>query len=160
MTNLDHLVGQTVSVWTRAVEMLCIEFGGVAERSPWGNLSEFSIHCECSWRVLDSENKIVTASSEVYEPPSGVKLTNDFKWDLRGGNLLDEKIANILLHEDMTVVSIDLGLCDDLRIVFSNGMIFETFSDSAECEYWRYIDRRCGYDSQIAANSMGLVAGK
>lgn len=142
--NLEQkIVGEKMGVVGRASNMLCIPIGEKAIMSKNGHyLTKYEIHCQCAWRFRDSEQKIITASSDIYLPPSNKKWSESFSWDVKGGNLFDERIEKFnSCYKDILVEAISISTCNDLKISFSNGIIFEAFRDTSAEENWRIIQR-------------------
>ena len=143
MNIIDQLVGKTVCSIGRASNMLCISMGDVIGKTKSGfDLTMYEIHCQCSWRLVDSEHNIILASSDIYSPPSNCEWEESFEWDNKGGNLFDEKIVDFnAKFFNMKIIKASICRCNDLLVVFDNNIIFESFNDSTTEENWRVLQR-------------------
>ena len=123
--------------------MLCISIGEIVEIGYNGmKLSRYEIHCQCAWRLLDPSGKMIVAFDDVYRPPSHIEWSEDFCWDIKGGNLFDEKIEDFNKRcEEFHIEKAEVLKCRDLRIEFDNGVVFEAFADSSVNENWRVFQR-------------------
>ena len=109
------------------------------------HVGTYSLHVQCplaDHKPGKGEN--APGSLDFYAPSTG-KLAaadfdyNHFDWDVRGGNLFDEKAQKWFAGlEHVTVVAARMNRFGDARIDLSNGdrlEIFVTATDDGEC--WR-----------------------
>lgn len=153
MRALDKLLGLKVSNIGRATDMLCVSFGDDVKTNLGISLPAYEIHCLCPWRIKTANDEILLASSEIYQPPVGEEWSEVFNWDVKGGNLFDQKVVELFGETDYYVADIRITECNDLIMKMSSGITLETFTDSSAEECWRLIER-----GDSASNSNYLVA--
>lgn len=110
---------------------------------------KFSLNVQCPCRMVDKEKrKVLFASLDIYEPSSDNKWSEDFEWDVQGNNLFDEKAKKwVSSNESVYIVDYKFNIFRDLRLILSNGNIFEvTIHSSSEDEAWRFFERNCNRD--------------
>jgi len=119
-------------------------------------VGKYAIHLQSPWRIkeVDSE-RIIIASGDLYEPNSLLEWTEEFDWDIKGNNLFDEKIN--YWHnkwEAMYVENVTINKLGDLQILFSNGIILESFMDmSIDEEGWRFFECGTGKEHMVCAGT-------
>lgn len=126
---LEQLVGKKVCDIGRASNMLWIVFDEM-----------ISLHVQTMWRIVNKEEQeILLAYSDFYSPNSKLLEKKDFKWDVQGNNLFDEKAGNWLKTvETVSVNEYKINRWGDLLLVFSNGERLEIFVDASDdTECWR-----------------------
>lgn len=144
---LEKLQGESLVSIGRASNMLWLGFGEfVSTKNYKGEevtKSALSLHVQCSWRVTNIENKqILFASSDIYEPKSTINWSEDFKWDVQGNTLFDEKSQKWFLENDMKKVKEwRMNRWGDLLLKLTNGDAIEIFVDSSSSqECWRLFE--------------------
>jgi hypothetical protein len=143
MSILNVLKGAKLLKLTRAAQMPCFQFSDALSGSP-----KFQLHIQCSFRFVSKE-KVVVASSDVYQPNSSYEVNNDFdfenfEWDIVGQNRFDEIVKNIITpNMDFFIIeSIELSAFGDLRIYFSNDFVLDVYIDtSGSEECWRFFNK-------------------
>ena len=79
----------------------------------------------------------------MFSPKTGEKYVSGFEWDIQGGNLLDEKVADWMeKNREVTVTDVKMNPLADLKIILDNGYAFEIHVDttSPEFECWRFFE--------------------
>lgn len=142
MNIIEILIGQTVNSIGRAADMCWISFGDLVEienHRGKRKVGKFALHLECPWRITDG-SKILLSSIDMFEPSSNYKENEDFKWDIQGNNLFDEKTKSMFLEDENIIVQdVKLSSYYDVTIIFSNQLIFECFVNcSSKGECWRF----------------------
>lgn len=126
-----------------------ISFGRVAAM-PWINFayenSEFALHLQCSFRVRDNFDILVT-NSEVFEPSALALKKADysddtFDWDIQGNNRYDEWVADLSdsLLQDLSVVDVKVSKYGDLTVLLNHGIGIDVFVNSAMDKCWRLFE--------------------
>ena len=105
--------------------------------------SEYTLHAECAWRIVDPEGIIVGSRDRYYR--AGIDPYFDileFEWDVPGSNRCDERVNNLMksrADNPLIVQSVEADSYGGLRIRFSNDISLELFpDDSLAGEYWRF----------------------
>lgn len=106
-------------------------------------VSDYALHVQCSWRILDLEGIFVASRDRFY--PAGddpYKDLEEFEWDIPGVNRCDERVSKLLQEwatYPMIVNAVDVDFVGGLKITFNNGYKLDVFPDlSVEAEYWRF----------------------
>ncbi len=144
---LENLRDRTINDINRTIDMVCFSL----TKSPLNadeflkteEVSEFSLHVQCSCRMIGKESgKIIFASNDRFEPKSTEEWTDDFDWDIQGGNLFDEISKEWLSkNKDVTIRDFQFNEIGDLSLSLSNGDVFEIFVDiSSGEEAWRFFE--------------------
>ena len=150
---MNRLIGQPFHSMHRAMDMLCLNFGNtwderirnVHSRMLLFRYPEYSLHLQVQWRFT-FENRILLGSRDIYEPFSK-DVGEDWDYDEMDRpdeessifDVVHKQVAQALLGHHVTECIVSpLG---DIRIVFSNGYIFEVFIPASyQTEEWRLID--------------------
>lgn len=146
---LSRIVGKKFNCISRAIDMLCLFLGedyiftGISGEQI--DVAEYSIHFQTQWRFRDGDTILLT-SFDVYNPYCE-NVPEDWQYDLTGrvdelssvfdvrAKELSSKMTGAIVCECM------LSDANDIRIVFSNGVVFEQFMCRSEKdEEWRFID--------------------
>jgi hypothetical protein len=110
--------------------------------------AEYAFHIQTAWRFVKGE-RILLASRDIYLPQD--EALDDVNYDFDEQSTQEEitatsSIFDVAMHdfekyfENATVKSFDVSPLGDLRINFTNGVYFETFTPSArKCEEWRFL---------------------
>ncbi|PAF44755.1 hypothetical protein [Helicobacter sp. 11S02596-1] len=130
----NTLIGKELSSIKRIATMLCLGFGGFFNDGD-DKIPCYSLHIQCPFRFILGE-KIILASYDIskrFQENLDDKMGNSV-FD----KLLDERISPLLPLKVIDCICNPLG---DIKIIFSNDVILETFIDaSLEVEHWRFID--------------------
>lgn len=151
---MKRLINTPFHSMHRVMDMLCLNFGAtyrekaitigsqIIQTQAW---STYSLHLPTQWRFIN-QGHIILGSRDVYSPFSaGV---ND-DWDYIPDDRPDEEssVFDVVSREisialqGTYVVDCSVSPVGDIRIVFSNGYVFETFVPSCvQDEEWRFID--------------------
>ena len=128
--------------------MLCFNLGNDVLDDEGNLVPEYSFHVQTSWRFVNG-NEILLASRDIFLPHD--ESLDDGYYDFEEQSTQKEitatsSIFDVAMHdfeknfENATVKSFDISPLGDLRIDFTNGVYFETFTPSArKCEEWRFL---------------------
>ncbi|MFI3231308.1 MAG: hypothetical protein R3Y29_07170 [bacterium] len=124
--------------------------------------AKYALHLQSNFRIYQPTNlDLRIGYGDVFNPYGGVERPENFDFDVQGENFYDEKVAilqqNTVLMNSMIVKTVEISELFDLKIVFDNGVILETFSDCfcESVELWRLFT--FGEDSQyIIACGTGI----
>ena len=145
---MKRIIGSKFNKIFRCVDMLCLGFGNDVKDNEGYIYPEFNIHIQTSWRFVNG-NKILLASRDIYLPQN--EELDDGSYDYEEQSTQKEitatsSIFDVAMHdfekhfENATVKSFDISPLGDLRIDFTNGVYFETFTPSVrKCEEWRFL---------------------
>lgn len=146
-TAVKRIIGSKFNSITRCVDMLLLNFGeDIKVDELDGDICpKFSFHIQTQWRFI-KENKILLASRDIYIPFNSEIDECEWEYDI-GGRADDESsifdVTQKTFNEsfiDAVVSSAEINQIGDLKIVFSNGIIFETFTPSSrKDEFYRLI---------------------
>lgn len=127
----------------RVCDMLCIcSEDEIYDEESAENASKYEIHCQCAWRLFDSNDKMVFASDDVYLPASHKKAERSFKWDESGANLFDEELELLFrMTPFLEIHELHVTSHTDVVIDFKNGYRFEAYTNSSQRENWRIFKR-------------------
>ena len=150
---MNRLIGQPFLGMTRAIDMLCLNFGNSWKddaiqcrgRAFPVRYPEYSLHLQVQWRFV-SADRIVLGSRDIYEPFSP-NVGENWEYDLIGRpdsessifDVVSKQVSQELMGHHVTECSVSpMG---DIRSIFSNGIIFEVFIPASyQDEEWRLID--------------------
>ena len=150
---MNRLINQPFHSMHRAADMLCLNFGNtwkedtlqLPSRMLHLRFPEYSLHLQVQWRFV-FENRILLGSRDIYEPFSR-NVGEDWDYDIMDRpdeessifDVVHKQVAQALLGHCVTECTVSpLG---DIRIIFSNGYIFEVFIPASyQTEEWRLID--------------------
>lgn len=151
MHRLQEIVGKSFSGIWRAVDMLALDLGGEVSifepYDPEDTLrAEFSLRFMCQWRFI-MEGRILLASRDIYVPyDPELEADTEWEYDLTGRPDAQSSIFDVQRRaveqrlQDCTVSAASVNEMGDLRIAFSNGAVFESFTPSSRAdEFWRMI---------------------
>lgn len=120
---------------------------------------QYVLDFQCPWRIKELRaQKIKVASGDMYQPCSTIEWSETFEWDIQGNNACDEKLKKLFpKDEEIYVQDIYLNENGDLKIIFSNDLIFLCFvDDSIGRECWRFFRRSGGAHFVVSGIEMGL----
>ena len=150
---MNRLINQPFHSMHRAADMLCLNFGNtwkedtlqIRGRTLHRRFPEYSLHLQVQWRFI-YQNQILLGSRDIYEPFSQ-EVGEDWDYDPIGRpnsessvfDVVSKRVSQELLgHHPVDCAVSPVG---DIRIVFSNGYIFEVFIPASyQDEEWRLID--------------------
>lgn len=138
------LEGQPLLYIGRATDMLWMGFGKLVKIKNYKGLEdekgEFAVHVQCPWRFVHQE-KVVVGSRDIYMPRNGIS-DHEFDYEKRGLSIFDS-ICEAFNSEwiPLLVSEVCVDIFGTLKIIFANGLVFETFINSVTTdEYWRFIN--------------------
>ncbi len=106
--------------------------------------ARYALHIQSNFRIWQFSNyDFRIGYGDVFNPCGGVERPEDFDFDVQGGNFFDEKVAilrqNSELMNGLVIEKIEVNEMFDLKIIFENGVVLETFSDCfcENEELWR-----------------------
>ena len=103
--------------------------------------SAYAIHISCACRVIGINHEILFTGDDKYFPKPDLPFDEDFDWDVQGNNLFDHKAKNWLLsNSPLYVNSVEISRYGDLKILFNNKNLLETFVSYSEEESWRFFE--------------------
>ncbi|WP_338751107.1 hypothetical protein [Bacillus sp. FJAT-52991] len=156
-----NLIGFPLNEIGRNSNMVWFGFGKsittVNKRGDSFKSSEFVLHIQCTWRLI-KENKIITASRDIYVPKSNWNSDNEFDWDIIGENRFDELLKDFLKKYcgKIYIILLNSDPLGGLRISFTDNISLEIFPDeSTEEEFWR-IFTPGKLDSHFVVTGLGI----
>ena len=160
---VEQLKNQKLVSIGRTCNLLWINLGTeILKKNRYGKeikAGEYVVDFQCAWRIQDCKTKdIKLASGDMYEPCSTIEWSETFEWDVQGNNACDEKLP-ILFPAGQQIYVKDVFLSEngDLKLVFSNDLIFSCFvDDSLGRECWRFFLRSGGDHFVVSGIEMGL----
>lgn len=171
--SLKKLSGEKLRAVMRAGSMADFGFGDYVEKQAHRydenrklvpvnvSVPRLALHVDCCFRMTLGE-KIVLSKGDVFQPSTQTENGADFswegfEWDVHGNNRFDEIAPTVLDEEanDFIVEKITVSKWGDLKIVFSNGFVLETFIDSSGLEEcWRFFE--AGAENHLIVNGQGI----
>jgi|LSQX01.2.fsa_nt_gb hypothetical protein len=150
--SIDLLLKKQIVDIGRTGNVLWINFANpkidnAAEKIEADNIFTIRIFSDC--RMIDQEKReIVFGSSDLYDNKAGTEWSEDFDWNVQGANQYDEQVKKWLAaNKDVYVEKIKFNVLRDLRLLLSNGHIFEIFVTlSSEDECWRFFEENSNRD--------------
>ena len=145
---MKRIIGSKFNSIFRCLDMLCFNLGNDIQDDEGDIIPEYRFHIQTSWRFV-KRNEILLASRDIYLPQDEA-LDNGY-YDYEEQSTQKEitatsSIFDVSMHDfekhfgNATVKSFDISPLGDLRIDFTNGVYFETFTLSArKCEEWRFL---------------------
>lgn len=141
----EKLIGSKFNGIFRCVDMLCFNLGRDVKDKNGDFVPEFSLHIQTQWRFT-KDDKILLASRDIYLPYNTEIDESEWKFDTTGRADDESSIFDVIQKSFHThflnaaVSSARVSHIGDLRIAFSNGIVFETFTPSMrKDEFWRLI---------------------
>lgn len=116
----------------------------------------YGINITCVCRFISANNEILFTSDDKFCPKPGSAYDQSFDWDVQGENAYDYK-AKIWFSSNSPIYisNVERSELGDLKIVFSNGDLLETFSSYSKDELWRFFEP--GVDKPHLVASAGKV---
>jgi len=151
---MDRLLNKSFHSMHRVVDMLCLNFGNDLRkivRLGEHTLSDkvypaYSLHLQTQWRFVHN-NSILLGSRDIYRPYSATIDESEWDYSLIGRPNEESSLFDVVskqLTENLSghyVTSCEQSSFGDIRIVFSNGYVFEAFIPASyQDEEWRLID--------------------
>lgn len=128
--------------------MLCLFIGddyNLVYRDKEIHVAEFALHIQTQWRFV-RDNSIILGSRDIYKPYNA-SVSDDWKYDIVGRSDEESSIFDVtakslnITMANALVLSATASPFGDIRIMFSNGVLFESFTPASEkAEEWRLID--------------------
>ena len=143
---MKRIIGLKVSDIFRCVDMLCLSFGQKIASEDEDAVPEYRFHIQTQWRFVKGEH-ILLGSRDIYNSYVPEKMYEN-GWDYDVINRPDEEssIFDVVVKElsdelsNVTATNVGISPLGDLRIDFSSGSYFETFTPSMrKDEEWRFI---------------------
>ncbi|MBD5089280.1 MAG: hypothetical protein HDT30_10825 [Clostridiales bacterium] len=145
---LKCLLNKKFNCISRASDMLCLFVGDdytFVSRGREINVADFSLHIQTQWRFT-KDDAIILGSHDIYEPYSH-SVPDNWEYDIFGRKDEESSIFDVIsktLNVKMSnaiVLDVAVSTFGDIRIAFSNGVLFEAFTfASRKAEVWRLID--------------------
>jgi hypothetical protein len=131
-------------IW-HVVDMMCLDIGEEIPFEEGGVRPEFSLRIQCQWRFI-RDDEILLASRDMYEPAD--PEAPDAWYEDHSDGTVDDATLFVsglpdfrVIMADSRVSSAGVSPLGDLKISFSNGVYFESFTPcSRKDEFWRAID--------------------
>ena len=145
---MKRIIGSKFNSIFRCLDMLCFNLGNDVQDDEGDVIPEYRFHIQTSWRFVKGK-EILLASRDIFLPHD--ESLNNGYYDYEEQSTQKEitatsSIFDVAMHdfekhfENATVRSFDISPLGDLRIDFTNGVYFETFTPSArKCEEWRFL---------------------
>jgi len=145
---MKRIIGSKFNSIFRCLDMLCFNLGNDVQDDEGDVIPEYRFHIQTSWRFVKGK-EILLASRDVFLPHD--ESLNNGYYDYEEQSTQKEitatsSIFDVAMHdfekhfENATVKSFDISPLGDLRIDFTNGVYFETFTPSVrKCEEWRFL---------------------
>ena len=135
---MRRIIGSVYHRMHRVLDMLCLSF--TRDQMP-----AYGFHVQTQWRLVH-DHQIILASRDMYIPYSGI-IDDDWDYSPQGrpdeeSSIFDVKCKEIhRLMKGSTVTNCTVSEFGDLRISFSNNVLFELFiPTSSKEEEWRMVD--------------------
>lgn len=142
---VKRIIGSKFNGIFRCVDMLIFDLGNNIKDLDGDIVPEFSFHIQTQWRFI-REDSILLASRDIYIPYNTDIDDSDWEYDVVNRDDGESSIFDVIqkrFYENFlnTVVSFaEISQLGDLKITFSNGIIFETFTPSMrQDEFYRVI---------------------
>jgi len=145
---VKRIIGAKFHSIRRVVDMLCFNLGNEVKDDEGHTYAEYALHIQTSWRFV-KDDVILLASRDIYLPQDEALDNGDYDFDEQSTQkeiTATSSIFDVAMHdfekhfENATAKSFDISPLGDLRINFTNGVYFETFTPSArKCEEWRFL---------------------
>ena len=145
---MKRIIGTKFNSIFRCLDMLCFNLGNDVQDDEGDVIPEYRFHIQTSWRFVKGK-EILLASRDIFLPHD--ESLNNGYYDYEEQSTQKEitatsSIFDVAMHdfekhfENAIVKSFDISPLGDLRIDFTNGVYFETFTPSArKCEEWRFL---------------------
>lgn len=145
---MKRIIGSKFNRIFRCLDMLCFNLGNDVKNDEGDIIPEYSFHVQTSWRFVKG-NEILLASRDIFLPHDESLDNGYYDYEEQStqkeitatSSIFDVAVHDFEKHfENATVERFDISLLGDLRIDFTNGVYFETFTPSArKCEEWRFL---------------------
>lgn len=144
---MERIIGVKFNKIRRWVDMLSLELGKSVPVESGNEISEFTFHIQTSWRFVKGD-QILLASRDIYLPQDPTLDDGDYDFEEQStqekvtetSTIFDAAIHDFDKHFIGSVVKgYQISPFGDLRIDFTNGVFFETFTPSSrKAEEWRF----------------------
>jgi len=142
---MKRIIGSKFNSIFRCIDMLCLNFGSDTKDEDGNIVPEYSLHFQTQWRFVKDE-VIIVASRDIYIPNNPEIDIAEWDYDLIGRSDDESSIFDVVTKdlvkklENATVKNFCVNAFGDLKIEFSNGIVFESFTPSAKKdEEWRFL---------------------
>lgn len=142
---VKRIIGSKFNRIFRCLDMLMLNLGNDINDLNNRSVPEYSFHVQTQWRFI-KENKILLASRDIYLPYNPQINEREWEYDIGGRADNESSIFDVIQKTfsdnftDAVVSDVEINLLGDLKIIFSNGIIFETFTPSMrEDEFYCFI---------------------
>lgn len=150
MNRIQEIQGKHFLGIYRAVDMLMLELG---QERPYfdpdlqeeSRVPEYSIHFMTQWRFV-KDDAILLASRDIYIPYDPEMDEDTWEYDLTGRPDAQSSVFDVVGRElagklqGTSVESCAVNALGDLKLVFSDGTAFESFTPSCRRdEFWRMV---------------------
>ena len=145
---MKRIIGAKFHSIYRVVDMLCLNLGNEIKDDEGYTYAENTLHIQTSWRFVKDE-VILLASRDIFLPQDEALDNGDYDFEDQSTQkeiTATSSIFDVAIHDfekhfgNATVKSFDISPLGDLRVDFTNGVYFETFTPSArKCEEWRFL---------------------
>ena len=145
---MKRITGAKFHSIRRCVDMLCFCLGNEIKDDEGCTCAEYALHIQTSWRFVKGD-VILLASRDIYLPQDEALDNGEYDFEEQStqkeitatSSIFDVSMHDFEKHfENATVKSFDISPLGDLRIDFTNGVYFETFTPSArKIEEWRFL---------------------
>ena len=144
-SSLTKLLNQKLDEIGRAANMLWIGFGkqipSVNFRGEHVLKSEYAIHIQCNWEIVDGE-KIILEQNDFYKPKTGIS-PECFDEEQLGASKFDEivnSINDIIKASPVHVINFYVDETGGFQLNLSNSFKIKIYPDSPmEGESWRFL---------------------
>ncbi len=143
---MKRIIGSKFNSIFRCLDMLCFNLGKDVQDNEGNIVPEYTFHIQTPWRFVNGE-RILVASRDICLPNNHEIDTDGWAYDLVGRPDDESSIFDVVAKEfpqifgDATVTKVDVNAFGDLCIEFSNGITFETFTNSSrKDEEWRFLN--------------------
>ena len=145
---MKRIIGSKFNSIFRCLDMLCFNLGNDVQDDEGDVIPEYRFHVQTSWRFVKGK-EILLASRDIFLPHDESLNNGYYDYEEQStqkeitatSSIFDVAMHNFEKHfENATVKSVDISPLWDLRIDFTNGVYFETFTPSVrKCEEWRFL---------------------
>lgn len=140
----DKLLGEYFLSLGRTTDLLWIQFGNMMKLKNFKNeeveKGEYVFHIQCPWRFIQ-KNKMLLGNEDIYQSEEYIE---NFDWTKKGTSIFDKKESSINeLLKNTKVKEVYLNSLGDLKIIFTNEVVFEVFlNTSLKMESYRFINNK------------------
>ncbi len=106
------------------------------------NKKDYVFRIQSAFRLVQGET-VLLANMDIFQPSNELENSenfswDNFNWDVKGNNLFDSNVPDVLQAlAETTVEDIELTPLGDVTVTFSNGTFLQTFTNASNDEQWR-----------------------